>query len=165
MAQTGSIVTVQVLSLLADNNTGLDSTLSELSADSGVSLDSLSGAQLLGQNVAPEISEKTAGVRYPAVYVYCDKVSNTLREKFRTFSGKAQVTIEARVTADRLAGIDQQMQLYVDAITQVLDAHRGDWGQGLFYSGAYDVAYGAVKHGGRNFFQSGKVTLEVDISA
>jgi hypothetical protein len=164
MAQTGSIVTAQVLSLLTDSGGGINSTLAEISADAGVTLAPLGAAQIVGQNVTAEIAEKTAGAMYPAMYVYCDKVSNTLKEKFRTFSGKAQVAIEARVSQDRLEGIDQQMQLYVDAITQVLDANRGDWGQGMFYTGGYEVAFGPVKHGGRNFLQAGKVTLEVDIS-
>src|SRR5277367_1842583 len=127
MAQTASIVTAQVLSLLAGNDSGINSNLNELSEDAGVTLAPLGAMQIVGQNIAPDIAEKTAGATYPAVYVYCDKVNNTLKEKFRTFSGKAQVTIETRVSQDRLEGIDQQMQLYIDAITQVLDANRGDW--------------------------------------
>lgn len=46
-------------------------------------------SQLVIRNVAADLAEKTAGVVYPAFFVYCDKVSNSLREKFRTFSGTA----------------------------------------------------------------------------
>ncbi|MGH9664597.1 MAG: hypothetical protein ACRD9L_09265 [Bryobacteraceae bacterium] len=164
MAQTGSMVTAKVLSVMTDVESGLNISLSEISTTSGVNLSLLGGRQVLGQNVAPDVAEKTAGATYPAIHVYCDKVTNTLREKFRTFSGKAHMAIEARVSQDRLYGIEQEMQYYIDAITQVLDGSRGDWGQGMFYTGGYEVAFGPVKHGGRNFVQVGKVTFEVDIS-
>ena len=102
--------------------------------------------------------------KYPAVHVYCEKLSNTLREKFRTFSGKARMVVEARVSQDRLEGLERQSQLLVDAITDVLDASRGDWGAGMLYNGGYEVMYGPVKSGGRNLIQITKVTFEVDIS-
>jgi hypothetical protein len=164
MAQTGSIVTAKVLSIMTDVNSGLNRSLSEISMIAGVSLSLLGGHQVLGQNVAADVAEKTAGATYPAIHVYCDKVVNSLREKFRTFSGKAHMTIEARVSQDRLYGTEQEMQYYIDAITQVLDGSRGDWGQGVFYTGGYEVVFGPEKHGGRNFVQIGKVTFEVDIS-
>jgi hypothetical protein len=34
----------------------------------------------------------------------------------------------------------------------------------MFYGGAYDVAFGPVKRGGRNFIQVAKVTLEIGVS-
>lgn len=164
MAQTGSVVTAKVLSVMTDTNTGLNVSLSELAMLAGANLPLLGAHQMVGQNVAPDVVEKTAGATYPAIHVYCDKVANTLREKFRTFSGKAHMVVEARVSQDRLCGIEQEMQLYIDAVTQVLDNNRGDWGQGMFYTGGYEVTFGPVKHGGRNFLQVGKVTFEVDIS-
>ncbi|MEO7142216.1 MAG: hypothetical protein ABI165_01795 [Bryobacteraceae bacterium] len=165
MAQTGSMVTTKMLGFLTDPASGLNLYVGEISVNAGVNLAMVGAGQISAENVAPEIVEKTAGAVYPALQVYCDKVNNTLKEKFRTFSGKARLVIEARVSQDRLHGIEQQMQLYIDAVTGVLDGNRGDWGQGMFYTGGYEVLYGPVKHGGKNFLQVGKVTLEVDISA
>jgi hypothetical protein len=54
---------------------------------------------------------------------------------------------------------------YVDAITQVLDKSRGDWGDGVFFDGGYEVTFGGVKHGGRNFLQIAKVVFALEISA
>ena len=34
----------------------------------------------------------------------------------------------------------------------------------MSYNGGYEINYGAVKHGGRNFLQIAKITLDVDIS-
>jgi len=103
-------------------------------------------------------------VVYPAVNVYCEKIVNQLKEKFRNFSGIAMMAIEMRVSQDRLEGIEDQLQMYTDAVTQVLDQNRGDWGEGMFYAGCYEAALGPVKHGGQNFIQVGKVSFNVGVS-
>ena len=112
--------------------------------------------QILAQNVSIELAERSTDVKYPAVSVYCEKIVNQLKEKFRNFSGKAVMTIEVRVSQDRLEGIEDQLQMYLDAVTQVLDQNRGDWGEGMYYAGGYEAALGPVKHGGKNFIQVGK---------
>jgi len=119
---------------------------------------------VLSQSVAPELAERTAGVQYPAIYVYCEKLTNEMREKFRTFSGKAKLAVEARVTHDRIEELSRRLEWYADAVTEVLDSHRGDWGGGIFYAGGYEVTFGACKRGGKNFLQTAKVTFDVDVS-
>jgi hypothetical protein len=165
MAQVGSQATVRVVSLLRAEPNGIRSAIAELALESGIQMSLLPLEHLRAENVAPEIAEKSTAAKYPAVHVYCEKVSNLLREKFRTFSGKAKLVAEARVSQDRLDGLEQKSQLMADAITAVLDNNRGDWGQGMFYTGGYEINYGPVKHGGKNFLQITKVSFEIDISA
>ncbi len=148
--------------LIADQ--ALNGQIAELSLEAGVTEAKLHPAQVLVRNVTAELAEKTAGVTYPAFYVYCEKLTNALREKFRTFSGTARLVIEARASQDRLEGLEDRLHVYVDAVTSLLDANRGDWGQGMFYTGGYEVSFGAVKHGGKNFLQAAKVAFEVEIS-
>ena len=74
------------------------------------------------------------------------------------------MAIEVRHSQDRLEGLQDALELYVDAATHVLDASRGDWGDGMFYGGGYQVTFGAVKQGGRNFIQVAKVTFEIGVS-
>jgi hypothetical protein len=145
MAQIGSLTTKKLLGVMAGK-------------------DGLPAAQILAQNVAPELAERSTASKYPLVYVYCTKIVNQLREKFRTFSGEAQMIVEARVSNDRLEEMEDLLQGYIDAITQVLDQSRGDWGDGVFYCGGYEVVFGGVKHGGRNFMQIAKVSLILEIS-
>ncbi len=125
----------------------------------------LSGAQVAAQNVSLELAERSTDIRCPAVQVYCERLRNELKEKFRAFSGKATLTMEVRHSQDRLEGLDQQVQGYAQAIAQVLDENRGDWSGGLYYGGGYDVAFGPVKQGGRNFVQTAKITFEVGVSS
>ncbi len=120
--------------------------------------------QIVTQNTAPELAERTAGAQYPAIYVYCGKVRNLLREKFRKFSGEAQMVVEVRVSQDRLEGLEALAQVSAEKVTDALDAQRGDWSDGMFFGGGYEIQYGPVKHGGQNFLQIAKVTFTVEVS-
>ena len=90
-------------------------------------------------------------MNYPVVQVYSDRVRNLLTEKFRTFSGKVRTVAEVRVSQDRIEGIEDQLRLYVDAVTQVLDTNRGSWGQGAFFTGGYEVNFDPVTAGREEF--------------
>jgi hypothetical protein len=163
MAWVGSTVTAQVVTLLSAPQ-GLNACVSTLAQAENITLPPAGQNQILAQNVSIELAERSTDVQYPAVNVYCEKIVNQLKEKFRNFSGKGIMAIEVRVSQDRLEGIEDQLQVYLDAVTQVLDQNRGDWGEGMYYAGCYEAALGPVKHGGRNFIQVGKVTFEVGVS-
>ncbi len=163
MAWVGTTVTAQVVSILSEPQ-GLNACIATLAQAEKVTLPTLVASQLVAQNVPIELAERSTDVQYPAVSVYCEKIANTLKEKFRNFSGQAAMAIEVRVSQDRLEGIEGQLQMYLDAVTQVLDQNRGDWGEGMYYSGGYEAVLGPVKRGGQNFIEVGKVTFEVGVS-
>jgi len=143
----------------------MPASIAALSAYEGTEVPAFSAKQVIAQNVAPEIAERSTGAKYPLVHVYCSTLSNLLTEKFRTFSGQAQMVAEVRVSQDRLEGLEAASQLYADALTQVLDQSRGDWGNGVFFCGGYEITYGPVKSGGKNFIQIAKITFTLDISS
>jgi hypothetical protein len=159
----GSLITDQVIQLLTGAS-GVNSYLTDALQDNGQPLFPLNSAQVRAQNVAPDIADQSNTMQYPAVNVYCEKIVNNLVEKFRTFSGSAQTTVELRHSQDRLDGLQDALDNYVDAILQVLNANRGDWGSGMFYGGQYQAVFGAVKHGGKNFQQVAKITFEIGVS-
>jgi len=161
MALVASIVAGKVSQLLAAN---LTSAAAGVAEQSGASVPELSAGQVVTGNAPPEIVEKATGAQYPQFRVSCERVTNSLREKFRTFSGQAQVVVETLVTQDRLEGIEVQLEACVESVTAVLDQNRGDWGDGALYNGGYDITFAPVKHGGRNFLQSARVTILVDVS-
>ena len=163
MAWVGSTVTAQVVAML-NAPQGLNACVSTLAQAESVTLRPIGQSQILAQNVPIELAERSTDVQYPAINVYCEKIVNQLKEKFRNFSGKAIMAIEVRVSQDRLEGIGDQLEMYVDAATQVLDQNRGDWGEGMYYAGCYEAVLGPVKHGGQNFIQAGKVSFEVGVS-
>jgi hypothetical protein len=122
------------------------------------------GASMRAQNAAAELVERAGAVQYPLVTVYCEKVVNDLKEKFRSFSGRAEIAIEVRHSQDRLEGLEDAIEQQTDALTKALSASRGDWGDGMYYAGGYEVSFGRVSRGGRNFTQVAKVTFEIGVS-
>jgi hypothetical protein len=164
MLQIARPSTQKVVGVLAAPD-GLPAAVEALNLQQGMKLPSITPQQIIAQNVTPDVSEQSTANNYPLVYVYCSKVVNLLREKFRTFSGETQMVVETRVSQDRLDELETNLQAYVDAVTQVLDNSRGDWGDGVFFGGGYEVAFGAVKHGGRNFLQIAKASFVLEISA
>ena len=164
MANTGSVVARKMVEFLTEPEKGISGAVAELAEASGVALAGIGPGQIVAQNVSIELNEKSLVVKYPAVHIYVDRVRNQLTEKFRRFSGKIRTVAEVRVSQDRLEGIEESLRLYVDGVTAVLDANRGSWGEGAFFTGGYEVSFDAVKHGGRNFLQVARVVFEVDLS-
>ncbi len=144
--------------------TGVQAALAAISEREGRPIGEIAPRRIRVEHAAAELAERTAGVQYPAFYVYCEKISNTLREKFRTFSGKMRLAVEVRVTHDHLEEAGNMLAAHVEAVTSTLDSHRGDWGNGMFYAGGYEVTFSGAKHGGKNFLQGAKVSLEIDAS-
>ncbi len=163
MARIGSDVGYHVAQMLAGDS-GLAPSVAEFAVDTGIDVNPIAASQVVARNVSFEIAEKSTGAVYPGFYVYCEKVSNSLREKFRTFSGVARITVEVRASQDRLENLEQRLGVYVDAVTAVLDGNRGDWGLGMFYTGGYDITFAAVRAGGKGLLQIAKVSFDVQVS-
>jgi hypothetical protein len=116
------------------------------------------------QNVSVDIADQAGHAQYPSILVYCDKLSNALTEKYRSFSGQARMNAEVRHSEDTLDRVQKNLQTTVDAVCALLENSRGDWGSGAFYVGGYDVTYDPVVRGGKNYLQRAKVTFELEVS-
>ena len=158
-----SAATTAVIQLITAPG-GMNSSLAGLIAPDNSLAKPLDSRSILAQNVASELTEQSRPLTYPLINVYCDKISNDLREKFRSFSGSVQTVIEVRHSQDRLDGLQEALELYVDSITAVLDSERGDWGNGMFFTGEYQISVGAAKHGGKNYIQAAKITFPIAVS-
>jgi hypothetical protein len=163
MNKLGSTATTTVIGMLL-GPTGMNSGIASLTSPDNQMVTAVGNGHVYAQNVATDLAERSTTTKYPSVYVYCEKIANTQAEKFRSFSGSLQMAIEVRHSQDRLDGLQDALELYVDSATQVLNSGLGDWGNGLYYSGGYDVTVGAVKHGGKNFIQAAKITFRIEVS-
>ncbi len=163
MPEIAAMTTNKLMAILTGGE-GVPAAVAALSGAQKFSLAPISAEQIIAQNVTAELAERSTISNYPLIYVYCSKVVNLLREKFRTFSGNAEMTVEVRISQDRLNDMQPNLHWYVDAVTQVLDDNRGDWEDGVFFGGGYELTFGGVKHGGRNFLQVGKISFLVEIS-
>jgi hypothetical protein len=163
MAGISGTLTASVISRLRASSDGINPRLAAIE-EADPSLRVAGVRSIVAHNIAIDLSEKSGIAHYPAVLVYCEKVSNTLREKFRQFSGKISLVIEVRYSQDRIDGIETAVQVYVDTVCALLDDARGDWGNGEFYGGGYSVNYDPVGRGGKNFLQRAKINFEVEVS-
>src|SRR5205085_10265143 len=133
-SKIGSAVTTKVVARIT-GRTGVNAGLASLTQEEREFAGLIEVAQVRPQNVAAEMAERALGAKYPAVNVYCEKIVNGLREKFRVFSGTVQMAMELRHSQDRLDGLQERLEVYVDAAMQMLNSGRGDWGDGMFFGG------------------------------
>ncbi|MBI3679011.1 MAG: hypothetical protein HY235_01165 [Acidobacteria bacterium] len=157
-----SSMAVEALKGVLLGETGLSAAIAGAIA-SGEAIGPVTDSQISVQNVSMEIAER-GPLRYPQFCVYCEKLVNNLREKFRNFSGKARLATEVRVSQERVDGLEALLHRYISAVLSVLDTHRGDWGMGLFYGGGYEVVFSPVKAGGKNYVQVARVYIDIDVS-
>jgi hypothetical protein len=155
---------LRLLSNQMRSETGLPYTVEAVADREDAILPTIGTAQIVSQHVATDLLEKSVGAQYPRVHLYCEKITNHLKEKFRTFSGTIRLVAEVRASQDRAEDLEATLMLYVDAVTDVLDSHRGDWGEGYFFTGGYEVTFAPVKHGGKNFIQSAKIAFDLNLS-
>jgi hypothetical protein len=141
----------------------LNAKLAQVSASDGSVGEQIDEKQVLWQSLSIELAEKIPGTHYPVLLVHCERVKNTLKQKFSRFSGTASIAVEARVSSDRAEGLEDQTQTYVDAIVSLLEDSKGNWGDGIYYPGCYEVAYGALRPGGKRFLKTARVSFDLEV--
>ena len=112
MARISTMATSALVQHLA-GEAGLSDKVGQLMLTSALQIPQISASDILERHVAADVAEKTSGVRYPIVYVYCEKVVNDLREKFRTFSGTAELSVDIRVSHEHMDDLQSLLQNYV----------------------------------------------------
>ena len=164
MAGYSGTLTTYAIGLLTSQTTGVNARIATIEANDPTLKGVAEIRSIVSQNVSIELAEVSGQADYPQLLVYCDRVQNLQQEKFRDFSGKVHLVIEARHTQEILPDIEANTEMYVDAVCALLGEARGIWGDGASYSGAYQVDYEPVAIGGRNFVQQAKVSFAVDLS-
>ncbi len=152
------------LSRILRADTGLPHSVGQISQAAESPLPMFEASQIFDRFLSPEIADKVGGTKYPAIYLFCERVTNSQVEKFRTFSGTADLVLEIRVSHDHVDQLQSNLQHYVDAVTDVLDRNRGTWGPGTYYTGGYEVTFQAVKRGGKCYLQTAKISVRIHLS-
>jgi hypothetical protein len=143
---------------------GLAKSLAEWAGPNGVTPLSVTNRQVVPANISADLAEKQARVRYPLFLVYCDRIENRLKEKFRRFSGALRLVVEVRVSSDRPERLQEELHAHTEAVLEVLEQNRGCLGDGLTWGGTYEVDFNPIRHGGANYLQSARITLALDLS-
>jgi hypothetical protein len=157
------LATNKLLNLLTANN-ALSQAINSNAGTLGVSVTPLNSSQVTASSVGPDIGDLDLQLTYPRVCVYSAQVVNNQREKFRTFSGVAAVTVDIWSSDSLEQQTELDLQFYVEGIASLLRANIGDWGDGFRYSGIYDVHTQTPKTGGEGFVQLARLTCNLDVS-
>ena len=159
-----TILAAKKLAALLTTSSAIQHQISSMSAENGVDIPLIGPDQVFLSSAPADMADLQQELGYPRISVFSTKVKNTQIEKFRTLSGTVIVSAEIAATADLLSDVDTWIHYYVEAITNILRENRGDWGDGIFYSGAYDVDVQAPKTGAGGFLQIARINFEVGVS-
>jgi len=159
-----TILAAQKLSNLLTIRDTLQQQIAELAAACNLNIPTIAATQIVLSSASPDISDKSIQLTYPRVCLYSEAAKNLQTEKFRSLSGTIAVIAEVWASANLVTDSDQWIHFYVEALTDVLRQNIGDWGDGFFFSGIYDVQFQAPKAGGLGFVQSAKVTCNLNVS-
>ena len=163
MAPVTRIAVQRVADLLTTGN-ALGQQISNLAAANGSEIPTISSDQVIVSSAPVAMGDLNAQFTYPRVCLYASAVKNQQIEKFRSLSGTISVVGEVWASANLLQDADEWIHFYVEAFTIILRQNIGDWGQGMFFSGMYDVQFQPPKAGGLGYIESAKVTSDVNIS-
>jgi hypothetical protein len=122
-------------------------------------------SEIVLSSAAPDLADRNVQLTYPRINIYTSGLKNTQVEKFRAFSGTLTVVAEIWSSGDFVSQSDTWIHVYTECCSELLQKSVGDWGNGLFYSGAYDVQFTAPRPGGLGFVQSARLTVSLGVSA
>jgi hypothetical protein len=159
-----TLLAAQKVSGLLTNSNALQQTVANLASACGVTVPSISSAQVVMSSVSADLGDMNLQLAYPRICIYSSAVKNTQIEKFRSFSGSVTITAEVFASGNLISDIDQWIHFYVEGVTQILRQNIGDWGDGMFFPGTYDVQLQATKTGGLGFVESAKVSCIINVS-
>lgn len=149
---------------LLTTNSALQMAVSAIAAQTGQTLPGISNSQIVITSISPDMADKNAQLTYPRVCVYCTQVKNSHSQKFRSFSGAVAVTAEVWFSDNLLAATGTGLHYYVEAVASILRANQGDWGDGFYFSGLYDVQLQPPKAGGFGFVESARIACVLEVS-
>lgn len=153
----------KVIGLLKTGN-ALQQAIAGIATSAQVSLPEIPAAQIVASSAAPDLADKNIQLSYPRICVYTSAIQNRQTEKFNSFSGTVTIVAEISASANLLTQVDQWIHFYVEAATELLRTNTGDWGDGVFFSGKYEIQFQPPKPGGFGFVESSKLTVILNVS-
>jgi hypothetical protein len=159
-----TLLAVQKIAALLNTNNALAEQITLLATTNDISIPLIQPSEIVLSSVDPNIGDNNYQLTYPRICIYSGNVKNLKLEKFCSFSGTVSVIADIFASGTLLQQIDQWIHYYVDAYTALLRKNIGDWGDGVFFSGIYDVQFQNPKVGAFGFVESAKINSILDVS-
>lgn len=157
------LATQKLLNLLTTDN-ALQQEIDSIASSTDTIVPLITPSQVVLSSAGPDMGDDDLQLTYPRICLYCVAVKNTQIEKFRSLSGTVVVAAEVWASGNLISETDQWIHYYVEAMTNILRQNIGDWGDGIFFSGIYEVQLQAPKVGGIGYVQSARVICGLNVS-
>ena len=157
------LAATQAQALLTANG-ALAQQIQSLASAGNVLIPPITPSQVVLSSASPEIGDKDVQLTYPRVCLYSTALKNAQVEKFRSLSGTLSVVADVWASSNLVSDSDCWIHYYVTAVASVFSANTGDWGNGMFFPGVYDVQFQAPKSGGLGYVQSARITVQLLVS-
>jgi hypothetical protein len=159
-----SLLAVQKFAALLLNEAALQSRITSIAQTAGISLPQIGTGQVVLSSASPALADNNVELTYPRVCLYTSAMKNSLMERFRSFSGTVSVVADIWASASLITDCDQWIHYYLEAVADILRENRGDWGDGVYFSGTYDAQILPPAAGGVGFVQVAKLTCLINVS-
>jgi len=159
-----TLLAVQKVASLLTANNALSQQIAAAGQAASLVLPIIQAGQVVLTATSPDIGDRDVELTYPRICLYSTGLKNNQGEKCRTLSGTATVVAEVWASATLVGDADRAIHFYVDAVTNILRQNLGDWSDGVFFPGVYDIQFQAPKPGGFGFVESAKITVGLLVS-
>jgi hypothetical protein len=157
------VVAQQAAGLFISGNL-LAQTVTQLATADNVPVPVILPSQVLVSSATPQMGDMDLELTYPRVCLYTTGLKNTQIEKFRSLSGTMTLVVDVWASGNLMTQVDQWTHYYVEAVTDILRQNIGDWGNGVFFDGTYDLQFHSPIAGGLGFAQNARVTCSLHVS-
>jgi hypothetical protein len=159
-----TILAVQKISDLLIRGSALQQEITAISNSCGLNVPPIDAAQILLSSASQDMNDRDVQFTYPRICLYTAGVKNGQLEKFRSLSGSLTAVADVWASGNLIGDIDQWIHFYVEAVTNILRNNIGDWGDGVFFPGVYDVQFQSPRVGGLGFAQVARISFNLNVS-
>jgi hypothetical protein len=159
-----TILAAQKFADLLTNSNNLEGEVTRIASLAVRSVPALPATQVFVTSTSTTMADLQQQLGYPRVAVFSNRVRNQQIEKFRSLSGVVTLVAEISATADLVDEVDSAIHFYVEGVSNVLRRNIGDWGDGMFFPGTYDIEVQPPSTGASGFLQLARITCELNVS-
>ena len=159
-----TLLASQKLSDLLTTNSALAQAVESMALSGQTVVPVVSAKQIILSSAGAEIADRDVELTYPRVCLYTSGFKASQLEKFRSLSGTLSTVAEIWMSGNLVSDTDRWIHFYVEAVSSLLRANIGDWGDGVFFFGAYDVQFQPPKAGGLGFVQMARIRCDITVS-
>jgi hypothetical protein len=159
-----TLLAMEKIADLLTAESALTHELTNLAVSNGTNIPPIDSEHVVLSSVSNDVGDTDSRLGYPRVCLYSSGYRNSQNEKFCSVSGIVNATADIWASANLVDDTDRWIHYYVQAVSLLLQRSAGDWGDGIFFSGVYDVQFQSPRAGGLGFTQLARLRFDLTVS-